>query len=68
MNTATDSDRDQEHAIAQVIACHYGDGDVYVPRSAARRAALRLAIDAGFVSREGFLTREGRRLLARFQS
>lgn len=68
MNTAIESDMDREHAIARVIACHYGDGDVYVPRSAARRATLRLAIDAGFVSREGFLTREGRRLLARFHS
>lgn len=68
MKTACNNGMDHEHAIAQVIACHYGDGGVYVPRSAARRATLRSAIDAGFVSREGFLTREGRRLLARFQS
>ena len=67
MNTATALRLHDERAIAQVLACHYGDGGVYVPRAAWQRDTLRVAIDAGFVSRDGFLTREGRRLLAHFQ-
>lgn len=65
MSTAALRNPDEERSIANVIACHYGDGGIYVPRTAARRDVLRRAIEAGFVSREGFLTREGRRLLAR---
>ena len=55
-------------AIARVIACRYGDGGVYMTPGPARRHALEAAISAGFVSRDGFLTRKGRHLVARFES
>ena len=54
-----------EAAIAQLIAHHYGDGGVYLPRSENRKATLQGAIAAGFVSIDGFITRKGRQLLAR---
>ncbi|MCB1748800.1 MAG: hypothetical protein H6977_15690 [Gammaproteobacteria bacterium] len=56
---------DQERAIARVIACHYGDGGVYLPRQSGRRETLRVAVASGFVDTQGFLTPKGRRLLAR---
>ncbi|MGE0484705.1 MAG: hypothetical protein AB7Q81_11245 [Gammaproteobacteria bacterium] len=56
---------EQERAIARVIACHYGDGGIYLPRTAGGRETLRAAVDEGFVDTQGFLTPKGRRLLAR---
>ena len=56
---------DSERAIARVIAHRYGDGGVYIPRQERRPVALELAIADGFVSQDGFITRKGRRLLAR---
>jgi len=53
-------------AIARVIACRYGDGGLYLPREREPAAALALAMRAGFVSEDGFVTRKGRSLLARF--
>ncbi len=53
--------------IARLLACHYGDGAVYLPsRAGARRDVLQRAMAAGFVSIDGFITRRGRQLLARF--
>jgi hypothetical protein len=54
-----------EQAIAQVIARHYGDGGVYLPRDFQRFDAMKQAVADGFVSEDGFVTRKGRRLLAR---
>lgn len=54
-----------ERAIARVIAHRYGDGGVYVPTQERYPEALDLAIADGFVSQDGFITRKGRRLLAR---
>ena len=63
-NTISSPEHDQ--AIARLIARRYGDGGVYVPRQQPRRGVLQDAIDGGFVSEDGFITRKGRRLLARF--
>jgi len=57
---------DFQMAIARVIACRYGDGGLYLPREREPAAALALAMRAGFVSEDGFVTRKGRSLLARF--
>ena len=65
MSNAAPRTPEDERSIARLLARHYGDGGVYLPRSGERRETLLQAIDAGFVSRDGFLTREGRRLLAR---
>jgi hypothetical protein len=54
-----------EQAIARLLSCRYGDGGVYLPRDA-RGEALDAAIAGGFVSEDGFVTRKGRRLLARY--
>ena len=53
--------------LARVLSRHYGDGAVYLPRQGARREVLRRAVDRGLVSSEGFITRKGRHLLARFK-
>ena len=58
--------REREQAIARLLACRYGDGGVYVPRYARRGNELKEAIAAGFISEDGFVTRKGRHLLARF--
>ena len=58
---------EQERAIARVIARRYGDGGIYLPRTQGQRDTLRRAIDAGFVSSDGFLTPAGRRLVARWE-
>lgn len=53
-----------EIAIAQLLGHRYGDGGVYVPRDGAAQL-LRVAIDAGFLSEDGYVTRKGRALVAR---
>ena len=58
--------RDRERAIADLLAHRYGDGGIYLPRQARQPGALRDAIDGGFVSVDGFVTRKGRQLLAQF--
>ena len=67
MDTRSYSDTPHDLAIARVIAHHYGDGGVYLPRIDNRRATLHRAIANGFVSDDGFITRKGRHLLARFE-
>ncbi|MEQ8235068.1 MAG: hypothetical protein RLW61_15020 [Gammaproteobacteria bacterium] len=68
MSTAARTKPSQsEQSIARVIARRYGDGGIYLPRRQDQRDALRRAIDAGFVSADGFLTRAGRRLVARWE-
>ncbi|MEM7543630.1 MAG: hypothetical protein AAF384_18880 [Pseudomonadota bacterium] len=54
-------------AIAELIAHRYGDGLVYVPRTV-RNGTFRDAINQGFISEDGFVTRKGRRLLARLSA
>jgi hypothetical protein len=54
-----------EHAVARLLAHHYGDGGVYIPRHNSGSEALQVAVASGFVSDDGFITRKGRTLLAR---
>ncbi len=49
--------------IARLLANRYGDGVVYLPRDLPR-TLLDLAVNMGFVSEEGYVTRKGRSLLA----
>lgn len=53
-----------EIAIAQLLSHRYGDGGVYVSRDGATQL-IRVAIDAGFLSEDGYVTRKGRALVAR---
>ncbi len=60
---------DAELAEARIVALlrhHYGDGGVYVPEGGARRVFLEAA-RLGFVNEDGYLTRRGRELLARYE-
>ncbi len=57
-------DQDLEHRVAGLLSNRYGDGTLYLPK-AGERGLLDMAIQSGFVSDEGFVTRKGRALLAR---
>jgi hypothetical protein len=54
-----------ESQIAAMLECRYGDGMVYLPRGMPR-SILHVAMEQGFVDAEGYLTRKGRALLARY--
>ena len=57
---------DPESQIAMILEYRYGDGMVYLPRhkpnSLYSEAKLR-----GYIDAEGYLTRKGRALIARFK-
>jgi hypothetical protein len=55
---------DEHVQLARLLACHYGDGTVYLP-SGVPRQLLETSIELGYVSPDGFITREGRLLVAR---
>jgi hypothetical protein len=55
----------QESQIAAMLECRYGDGMVYLPRGTPRNI-LHAAMEHGFVDADGYLTRKGRALLARY--
>ncbi|MDQ3564669.1 MAG: hypothetical protein M3436_11175 [Pseudomonadota bacterium] len=55
-----------EIALAKILGHHYGDGTVYVPRGTPR-ALYRSCLRQGFISEDGFVTRRGRKLLARYE-
>ncbi|HEY7840590.1 MAG TPA: hypothetical protein VIC61_03395 [Gammaproteobacteria bacterium] len=54
-----------EAQIAAMLECRYGDGMVYLPRGTPA-GILNAARQHGFVDDEGYLTRKGRALLARY--
>ena len=64
MNTATWGDMPNDLELARVLQHRYGDGTVYLPRTGTR-PVLRLCIQLGLISDEGFITRKGRELVAR---
>lgn len=51
-------------AIIQLLGHRYGDGLVYL-RDAAERGVYDLAVRMGFINTEGYVTPEGRSVLAR---
>lgn len=60
-----DGAQTREHDIVRLLARRYGDGTVYVP-SGEGMGLFRTCIALGFVSMDGFITPEGRRLLTRY--
>lgn len=52
--------------LAEVLSHHYGDGFVYLV-SAGLEAWYKLAVEKGYVSDDGYLTRKGRALLASYR-
>ena len=67
MLTATASNLDQktESDIAKALEYRYGDGLVYLPKHQPE-SLYKLAASKGFVDQEGYLTRKGRSLLAKY--
>jgi hypothetical protein len=58
-------DNDQnDSAIVQLLGHRYGDGLVYL-QDRSEKTTFDKAVSLGLVSREGYLTPEGRSLLAR---
>ncbi|MCH8080151.1 MAG: hypothetical protein IIA06_10310 [Proteobacteria bacterium] len=51
--------------MVELLECRYGDGMVYLPRTRPRQL-LSIAKIGGFIDAEGYLTRKGRILLARY--
>ena len=54
-----------ESRIADMLECHFGDGMVYLPRNQPK-VLYDIAMKQGFIDPEGYLTRKGRALLARY--
>ena len=61
-----DFDPELESDIAKVLQFRYGDGLVYLP-SNQPESLFRMAKSMGFIDPEGYLTRKGRYLLAKYQ-
>lgn len=59
-------DPELESNIAKVLQFHYGDGLVYLPKNQPK-LLFRQAKKLGFIDVEGYLTRKGRYLLAKYQ-
>jgi hypothetical protein len=54
-----------EQQIAMILEYRFGDGQVYLPRNNSNHLYF-LAKKLGFIDIEGYLTRKGRSLLARY--
>lgn len=63
--TASNLDQKTESDIAKVLEYRYGDGLVYLPKHQPENL-FKLAASKGFVDQEGYLTRKGRSLLAKY--
>lgn len=55
-----------ESDIAKVLEYRYGDGLVYLPKRLPE-TLFEIAKNQGFIDQEGYLTRKGRGLLAKYQ-
>jgi translation initiation factor 2 beta subunit (eIF-2beta)/eIF-5 len=63
---ASNLEQDMESDIAKALEYRYGDGLVYLPKYQPE-SLFKMAKTKGFVDQEGYLTRKGRSLLARYQ-
>jgi translation initiation factor 2 beta subunit (eIF-2beta)/eIF-5 len=64
--SASNLEQDMESDIAKALEYRYGDGLVYLPKHQPE-SLYKLAASKGFVDQEGYLTRKGRSLLAKYQ-
>ena len=64
--SASNLDKNVESDIAHALQYRYGDGLVYLPKHQSE-SIYKLAATKGFVDQEGYLTRKGRSLLAKYQ-
>ena len=63
---SSESDQNLESDIAKVLECRYGDGLVYLSKQQPD-SLFKMAKTKGFIDPEGYLTRKGRILLAKYQ-
>ncbi len=63
---STDLDQGIESDIARILEFRYGDGLVYLPKYQPE-SVFKKAKTEGYIDQEGYLTRKGRRLLAKYQ-
>lgn len=54
-----------EDAIARLLNRRFGDGCIYLPKHGPT-GLFQLAIECGYVSEDGYVTRKGRALLTRY--
>ena len=59
-------DQELESNIAKVLQFRFGDGLVYLPKHQPE-SLYKMAKNKGFIDQEGYLTRKGRYLLAKYQ-
>ena len=64
--SASKIDEIVESDIAEALQYRYGDGLVYLPKNQPE-TLYKVAATRGFVDQEGYLTRKGRNLLAKYQ-
>lgn len=62
---ASDLEQTTESDIAKVLEYRYGDGLVYLPKHQPE-SLFKVAKTRGFIDQEGYLTRKGRSLLAKY--
>ena len=65
-NLVMGADWDVDSEIAKVLEHRYGDGLVYLPKHQPE-SLFELAKQRGFIDQEGYLTRKGRSLLAKYE-
>ncbi|MEX2525858.1 MAG: hypothetical protein WD750_12930 [Gammaproteobacteria bacterium] len=63
--TTTNETELPESQIAALLEYRFGDGLVYLPKNRSR-ALYSQARQHGFIDEEGYLTRKGRALIARY--
>lgn len=63
---SSEPDQSLESDIAKVLECRYGDGLVYLSKQQPD-SLFKMAKTKGFIDPEGYLTRKGRSLLAKYQ-
>jgi hypothetical protein len=63
---STGFEQDIEADIAKVLEYRYGDGLVYLPKNQPE-SLFKIAKTEGFIDQEGYLTRKGRSLIAKYQ-
>ncbi len=56
-------DEHEENQLVELLHHHYGDGVVYLPAGQSKQL-LVAAKNLGYISEDGYLTRQGRILLA----
>ena len=64
-NAVQDIEQDMDANMVKLLEHRYGDGQVYLPRHQPA-TLLDLAKQKGFLDNEGYLTRKGRTLLAKY--